>query len=272
MAVLVEADRPAGSIRTGRSARRLIGQVARPPLVAFVVIAAVWWGLSLGQPKYLLPNPAEVLQQFWQLTVVSRELWGALGLSVYALVIGGALAFVVGVPLGVVMGANPRVEKILGPYVNAFYVAPVSALAPLFVWFLGIDLAPRAATVFVFCAPVIILTCYRGARETPRTLVEVARVYGASDLQVFRKTIVPHSIPYIVTASRLGLGRAIKGTVLAELVISITGLGELLSGYSHVFDTTSIMATLLFLLLLGVVLTSLVGRFEVAIAPWRQSS
>lgn len=272
MALLVEADRPARSIRVGRSARRLTGQVAQPPLVAFLVIMAVWWILSVGQPKYLLPNPAEVLLQFWQLTVVSRELWPALGLSMSALAIGGALAFLIGVPLGILMGAKPKVEKIFGPYVNAFYVAPVSALAPLFVWFLGIDLAPRIATVFVFCAPIIILTCYRGARETPRTLVEVARVFGASDMQVFRKTIVPHAIPYIVTASRLGLGRAIKGTVLAELVVSITGLGELLNGYAHVFDTASMMATLLFLLLVGVVGTTLIGRFEVAIAPWRQTS
>lgn len=272
MAVLVEADRPARSIRAGRSARTLVGQVARPPLVGFAVIVAVWWILSIGQPRYFLPSPLDVLLQLWQLTVVTREIWGALGLSMYALAIGGVFAFLIGVPLGVLMGANPRVERVFGPFVNAFYVAPVSALAPLFVWFLGIDLAPRVATVFVFSAPIIILTCYRGARETPRTLVEVARVFGASDMQVFRNTIVPHTIPYIITASRLGYGRAIKGTVLAELVISITGLGQLLDGYAHVFDTASIMATLLFLLLVGVVGTTLVGRFEAAVAPWRHTS
>jgi len=94
-------------------------------------------------------------------------------------------------------------------------------------------------------------------------------VYGARPYQVFRTVVVPHSVPYIVTAARLGLGRALKGTVLAELVISITGLGELLEGYAHVFDTASLMATLLFLLLFGVGLQAMLGRIEIAVAPWR---
>lgn len=265
-------DRPARPDRAGRSPLGWIAWLFRPPVVAIIAIVAIWWLLSLGQPKYLLPSPLDVLDRFWQLTVVTRELWGALVLSLAALVLGGVLAFVVGVPLGILMGANHDIEHIFGPYVNAFYVSPVSALTPLFVWFLGIELAPRIATVFVFAAPVIILTCYRGARETPLTFIEAARVFGATRSQIFRKTIVPHSVPYIITASRLGLGRAIKGTVLAELVVSITGLGELISGYAHVFDTASLMATVLFLLILGVIATAFVARLEVAITPWKQSA
>jgi NitT/TauT family transport system permease protein len=263
-------DRPARPDRTGRSASRRLRRLISPPIIALAIIVAVWWLLSLSQPRYLLPGPPDVLQRFWELTFVTRELWGALVLSLAALLLGGVLAFAIGVPLGVLMGANRNIEHIFGPYVNAFYVSPVSALTPLFVWFLGIGLEPRVATVFVFAAPVIILTCYRGARETPLTFIEAARVFGASNNQIFRKTIVPHSIPYIITASRLGLGRAIKGTVLAELVVSITGLGELIDGYAHVFDTASLMATVLFLLILGVLATALVARLEVAITPWKE--
>lgn len=240
--------------------------------MTLVLIVAIWWLLSLSQPRYVLPSPPEVLDRFWQLTVISRDLWGALVLSLAALVAGGVLAFGIGVPLGILMGANQNVEHIFGPYVNAFYVAPVSALTPLLVWWLGIGLEPRIATVFVFAAPVIVLTCYRGARETPSTFIEAARVFGASNAQVFRKATIPHAVPYIITASRLGLGRAIKGTVLAELVVSITGLGELIDGYAHVFDTASLMATVLFLLILGVVATALLARFETAITPWKHSA
>lgn len=242
----------------------------RPPVVAFVGILLVWQFLSFDQPAYLLPGPAVVLTRLWELTGVRPILWDALGLSLGALIAGGALAFAVGVPLGIAMGANGPLERAVGPYANALYVAPVSALTPLFVWWFGIGLEPRIATVFVFSAPVIILTCYRGARETPRTMVEVARVYGAGGLQIFRSVVLPHAVPYIVTAARLGLGRAVKGTVLAELVISTTGLGELLSGYAHVFDTASLMASVIFLILFGVVLQAIVARIEVAVAPWRR--
>ncbi len=264
------SDRP---LRTpaGRSLPRFLPRLASPPLVALAVLLVAWTVFSIDQPAYLLPGPLAVLERFWDLTVISREIWGALALSMSALVIGAVLSLAVGAPLGILMGASRTTENVIGPYVNALYVAPVSALTPLFVWWLGIGLAPRVATVFVFAAPVIILTCYRGARETPRTLVEAAQVFGASSRQIFSKTIVPHAIPYIITASRLGLGRAIKGTVLAELVVSITGLGEMISEAAHVFDTPTLMATLLFLLLLGVVATAILARFEVAITPWRQS-
>ncbi len=257
---------------TWRSVRRLAERILRPPVAAFLGILLGWQFLSFEQPAYLLPGPGPVLTRLWELTVVQPTLWDALELSLGALLVGGALAFAVGGPLGISMGANGPLERAVGPYANALYVAPVSALTPLFVWWFGVGLEPRIATVFVFSAPVIILTCYRGARETPRTMVEVARVYGAGPLQVFRSVVLPHALPYIVTATRLGLGRAIKGTVLAELVISITGLGELLSGYAHVFDTASLMASVIFLILLGVILQAIVARVEIAVAPWRQQA
>lgn len=243
-----------------------------PPLVTLVLILAIWTFASVDQPAYLLPGPLAVFERFWDLTVVSREVWGALGLSLSALVLGAALSLAIGAPLGILMGASRTTEQVIGPYVNGLYVAPVSALTPLFVWWFGVGLEPRIATVFVFAAPIVILTCYRGARDVPRTFIEVARVFGANDRQLFRLTIAPHAVPYIVTALRLGLGRAIKGTVLAELVVSITGLGLLLQGFATRFDTASLIATVLFLLLLGVVLQAAVARVESAIAPWRQAA
>src|SRR5690606_41858769 len=68
-----------------------------------------------------------------------------------------------------------RSERALDIYVIGLYVAPVSALTPLFIFWLGIDLAPRVATVFVFAVPQVIITCFRGARSTPRTHIQVAR-------------------------------------------------------------------------------------------------
>lgn len=252
------------SSRAGRLAPRF-----GPPVVALGLLLAAWQLGSLNVPSYQLPGPGLVLERFVGLTAVDGAVWPALWLSLGALTVGGLLSLAVGVPLGIAIGANRTLGRAVEPYVNALFVAPVSALTPLFVYWFGIGLEPRIATVFVFCAPVIVLTCYRGARETPRSLAEVARVYGASERQVFASVVVPHSVPYIATAVRLGLGRAIKGTVLAELVISVTGLGALLEGFNNVFDTASLIATLIFLLLLGVLIQMVAGRVETAVAPWR---
>lgn len=262
-------DRSAGRATPGPRPRLVLSRLPAPPLILGAVIIIGWAILAIDQPAYLLPSPVAVAQRLFELTFVTGELLDAFRLSLTALVLGAALAMFVGAPLGIAMGANRTVQEIFGPYVSGLYVAPVSALTPLFVWWFGIGLEPRVATVFVFSAPVIALTCYRGARETPRTLVEVARVFGASSRQVFTLTVIPNSIPYIVTALRLGLGRAIKGTVLAELVVSLTGLGLLLTGFSAAFDSASLLAVLFFLLIVGVVLQALIARIEVAIAPWR---
>jgi NitT/TauT family transport system permease protein len=239
--------------------------------VVLAGILVAWQLVSLTVPPYQLPGPALVAERLVALVGVGGEFWGALWLSLGALAGGAALAFAVGVPLGIASGANRTLGEAVEPYVNALFVAPVSALTPLLVYWFGIGLEPRIATVFVFCAPVIMLTCYRGARETPRTLTEVARVFGAQDRHIFRSVVLPHSVPYVATATRLGLGRAIKGTILAELVISVTGLGALIDGFSHVFDTASMVATLIMLLLLGVVIQLVATRIEIAVAPWRES-
>lgn len=246
--------------------RRLLS----PRLTSLVGLVFLWWVLSLSQPEYFLPSPAAVLAGLWEIAVGTGELWTALRLSLMSLIIGAGLAIPVGVTLGVLMGARRTVEYAFDPYVNGLYVAPVSALTPLLIFWFGIDLAPRVATVFIFAIPEIIITCYQGAKNTPNTFVEVARAFGASESEVFRKVIVPHEIPYIITAIRLGFGRSIKGMVLAELLVSTTGLGELMNFYSHNFRTASLLAVLLVLMLMGVLGTALVERVELAVAPWRE--
>jgi len=250
----------------------VLGWLFNPRVLSLVGLIVLWWLASLTQPEYFLPGPQAVFRSLWEVAVVTGDLWTALRLSIMSLLIGGGLALLVGILLGVLMGAQRTVEHAFDLYVNGLYVAPVSALTPLLIFWFGIDLAPRVATVFIFSAPEIIITCYQGAKNTPRTFVEVARAFGATDREIFWKVIIPHEIPYIVTAIRLGLGRAIKGMVLAELVVSTTGLGELIDWYSHNFYTASLVAILLVLMLIGVLGTALVRHFEIAVAPWRETS
>lgn len=249
-----------------------LGWLLNPRWLSLAGLVMLWWLVSRSQPEYFLPGPGVVLQSLWEIAVVTGELWTALRLSILSLLIGGGLALLVGIVLGVLMGAQRTVEHAFDLYVNGLYVAPVSAITPLLIFWFGIDLAPRVATVFIFSVPEIIITCYQGAKNTPRTFVEVARAFGASNREIFWKVIIPHEVPFIVTAMRLGLGRAIKGMVLAELVVSTTGLGDLMSFYSHNFKTASLVAVLLVLMLMGVIGTALVRRFELAVAPWRETS
>ena len=241
-------------------------------VLSIVLLLAVWWLASQSQPDYFLPGPHTVFNSFWEVAVASNDLWVAMSISLQSLLIGGVMALALGIILGVLMGAQRVVEHAFDIYVNALYVAPLSALTPLLVFWFGIDLAPRVAAVFIFAVPEVIITCYQGAKNTPHTYVEVARAFGATDGDIFWKVIIPHEIPYIITAARLGLGRAIKGMVLAELVISSTGLGDLVNEYRANFETSALMAVLIALMLMGILGTEIIRRIEVAIVPWKDTA
>lgn len=268
MAIEVRPTTSAGSGEQPRGRRRS-RRLVPPQAISLAGLVALWWLASVRQPPHILPSPGDVAGKLWEIAFVTGELWAALQISVVSLLVGGGLALVVGVPLGVLMGAQRTIERALDLYVIGLYVAPVSALTPLFIFWLGIDLAPRVATVFVFAVPQIIITCFRGARSTPLTHIQVARAFRATRRDIFTKVIVPHEIPYVVTALRLGLGQAIKGMVLAELLVSTTGLGLLLNTYSQLFDTAALIAVVLVLMLFGVLATAIVARLEKAITPWR---
>lgn len=251
----------------------------RPPATGFRAVSGwqvlslttflvVWWLASQTRPPYFLPGPQRVLAGVWA-TVTSGQLAAALRISLTALATGGGLALAVGIPLGVAMGVWRVAELALDPYVSALYIAPVSALAPLAVFWFGIGIPARAAVVFIFTAPEIIITCFQGAKDTSRTFIDVARSFGASKRQIFWKVVIPHEVPYVITALRLGLAGAIKGMVLADLLIATTGLGELLDYFKEYFQTANLLGVVLTLMGLSVLGTAIIGRVERAVAPWR---
>ena len=268
-AVTATSPAPPGAGASGGAGEFLRGLVS-PAFVSLLGFVLLWWLASQGQPPYILPSPDAVVRSFWEIAFETGELWRAIGITLISLALGGALALVVGVPLGMLMGAQRRIQHAFEMYVNALYVAPVSALTPLFIFWLGIDLAPRVATVFVFAVPQVVITCFRGARDTPTTFLQVAAAFRATRGQIYTKVLIPHELPYIITAIRLGLGQAIKGAVLAELVISSTGLGLLLMTYSQLFDTASLIAVLFVLMFLGILATAAIARIERALTPWRR--
>jgi NitT/TauT family transport system permease protein len=240
----------------------------RTRLLSVAVLLVGWWLASTVVGALVLPSPVAVGEAFVRVAGDGR-FTTALGISLYALVVGGGAAVVIGIPLGVVLGARRTLGRAFDFYFSALYVMPFSAVAPLFVLWFGIDAGVRALFVFFFTLPQIVIICYQGARTTPDRLLEVAHAFRATDLQIFRKTIMPFEVPFIFTALRLGVGRAIQGMVVAELLISSTqGLGWLLEGFSGALDIAGVLAIVLFIMLLGVIANAVVQRLEDAVAPW----
>ena len=242
----------------------------RVRVISLFVVLAGWWVGSIIAGDLVLPSPATTIGRFVDLMAEGR-LPRALWIGISSLAVGGGAAVLIGIPLGILLGVRRRLGSAFDFYFSALYVTPFSAVAPLFVLWFGIDAGARMIFIFFFTLPQIVIVCYQGTRSTPEGLIEVARSYLATPREIFFKTVLPYEVPFIFTALRLGVGRAVQGMVVAELLISASqGLGFLITVYSAALDIGAVLAVVLFIMLLGIVASVLVQRIEDAVAPWRE--
>lgn len=239
-------------------------------IISLAVVLISWWVGSLFVSDLVLPSPFLVMEKFFGL-MESGRLPQALKIGLSALLYGGALSIFIGIPLGVLMGIWRPLAELLEHYFSALYVMPLSAVVPLFVLWFGFELNTRVIFIVIFTIPQVVITCYQGAKNMPHDMIEVAHAFRANRWDVFSKVIVPYEIPFIITALRLGVGRAIQAMVVAELLIAgIIGIGVMIRNFSAALDLASTLAIVLFIMLLGIVATAIVRWIENALAPWQR--
>lgn len=234
------------------------------------------WGLRLGslscvavgwevfgrfQHSLLLPTFSQTIVALAGL-LLQPVLWQALWVSNQTLVVGFAAALLGGIPLGLMLGRWKLADKSLSVYLNVLLVTPMAALVPLFIMISGLGLTSRILVVFVFAIPFIILNTRAGLRQIPPNLIEMAQSFGANEVQLWRKVLLPGVWPALLTGIRIGLGRAITGMVVAELLLSAEGLGKLLLQYQSDFEFASVYAVMLVVIAESVLLLRLVKSVE----------
>jgi NitT/TauT family transport system permease protein len=199
----------------------------------------------------------------------SGKLWSALLESLQPFVAGYALAIVVGVPLGLVIGRFRTVEAAIGIYVTAGYAMPLVALVPLLVLWLGLGFKVKVAIIFLLSVFPICINTWLGVNAVPKSLIEVGKSFVASDSVILRRIILPATLPYIMAGIRLAVGRAVVAMVIAEFFTSISGLGAIIITSANNFDTATTFVPIIVIMLLAVGLNALIGVIERRVAPWQ---
>jgi NitT/TauT family transport system permease protein len=207
----------------------------RVPLIFSLLIWFVVWEL-IGQAKLstIVPPFSRVIAA--GITILPTEKFTAAAwISLRSFAIGMAFALVIGIPVGVLMARVESFGKILGMWVNIFVSAPISALVPILMSVIGIGETTVVVTVFLFAVFVIILDTQVGVKQADRSLVEMARSFGARRTQIYTKVLLLSALPEILAGVRLGVIRGVKGVVIGQLLIAIIGVGELFELYSQYF-------------------------------------
>ena len=182
--------------------------------------------------------------------------------TVGPLLVGVALTAIGGVAAGVVMGLSPKAEWLGVPVFVILQATPSAAVIPLITFIYGIGFAAKVFAVVILSTPVIVLNSYRGIRNTPVSLIEMSEAFLASRWQRTWKVILPAASGLIFAGLRLGLAQGFTGAILAELLITPTGVGDLITFYRSQAEYAHMYASILSIILVASVSITLLQRLE----------
>ena len=270
-----------GTILSSNANARLPRRAARSGLrrprrgaftgVLSLLVGAAFWELYTRTTDTFLP-PLTDVGSAWLKLAGSGELLKALGVSTQAFVIGFGAAILVALALGLLLGLNEEVDDAAAPFLSALVALPSVAYVPLIMIWLGFGLVGRIAIVFEFTVLVMTLNIRAGVRGVDPGLVEMARSFSLGRRKTLRSIVIPAALPGIMAGLRLGLGRAIKGTVTAEVFLVLTGLGNLVVTYGNTFRLDSLLAVVATIVVIALVLTAVLLQVDRRLNRWRTSS
>lgn len=236
-------------------------------MITLLIFLAIWQVYAEFSGGLLIPTVPKTAVALVEL-LGSSTLWSALYVSNQALVLGFLISVVVGVPVGVLLGRFPTAEKYTNVYLNILLVTPMAAIIPLLIMSVGFGLASRVILVTVFAIVMVIVNARVGVRQVDPSLIEMARSFGASEATIWRRILIPGALPAIMTGVRLGLGRAVTGMVIVELLMVSVALGRLILQYRGLFQAASLYAVIIVILAEALILITVVGWLERRFTPW----
>jgi ABC-type nitrate/sulfonate/bicarbonate transport system permease component len=268
MAQIVEGETEAQAADDdlGAARRRVPRSIITAASVTVLVLVWEWFGRDIN--PVFGSYPSAIAEAFWDLAQ-SGKLAAATAESLRPFVMGYALAIVIGVPLGLIIGRFRTAEAALGIYVTAGYAMPLVALVPLLVLWLGLGFAVKAAVVFLMSVFPICINTWLGVRAVPNSLIEVGKSFVAPNSVILRRIILPATLPYIMAGVRLAVGRAVVAMVIAEFFTTISGLGAIIINSANNFDTATMFVPIVVLMVLAIGLNALIGWIERRVAPWQ---
>ena len=244
--------------------------------VTFVVLAAAWYALTtlthtIGGGRF--PSPGEAWDALRQVTFVGyadARLAEHVLHSVRLVLLGFAAATLVGVPLGLAMGASRAFEAFVNPAFLLIRPIPPLAWIPLAIVWLGLGDAAKVLIIWFAAFVPAVINSYTAIRNVDRTLVAAAQVHGASSWRIVWDVLIPGAMPMIFTGLRLSIQAAWTTLVAAELVGAWFGLGKVLSTAYRDIYPAMIAVGMITVAILGAVTTKVLAIVEGRVIRWRQ--
>jgi len=239
-------------------------------LPSLLLLLALWQGSALLAQSRLFPGPLSVAQSLWT-ELASGPLLMHLGISLARVGVSFAVAMLVGVAAGLLLGRSPTLDRWLQPWLVVLLNVPALVIIILtYVW-LGLTEAALLVAVALNKIPSVAVTLREGARALDRDYAEVARAYRFSPWKRLRHVILPQLSPYLLSSARNGLSLVWKIVLVAELLGRSNGIGFQLQTYFQLFDVPRVIAyAAAFVLCVLVIETGIFMPLERRVGRWRR--
>ena len=230
-------------------------------LLSAAIVFGAWEIAGRIPVSYAFPTFLESMEALLAMTL-DGTIFTAYGETLRPLVVGIAISAVLGIALGLWIGLSGWFDWLVSPIFIVMQSAPLAALIPLLVLAYGIGLTSKVFVVCIMAMPVIVLNTSAAVRNAPTSLKEMARSFQGSRLDVIFKIIIPSASPIIFSGLRLGISAGFIGAILAELKITPTGVGDIITYSRSIADYASMYAAIFSIILLAVLFLNLLERIE----------
>ncbi len=245
-------------------------------LLSLIAALVVWFFLSIGEKTgrsfpflFSIGGRDSVIEGLQ--TMIERDaLWSDFASSLISVAMGFGLGFVTSLPVAFLMAWYTPVRKIIEPWINFIRNIPALAYAGLIVIMLGVGRTPSVVLIWICTFMTMCITIFHGIRNIDNTLVKAARVLGANDMDIFFRITLPATVPFILTAVRLGLSAGLTTLLAAESTGARAGLGMRIRTLQTTFETNAMLGYILIIGIIGTLLNMLVDFIERRLTSWQE--
>ena len=231
-------------------------------LISIVVFFAAWEIAGLVPISPAFPTFSSTMVAMGVM-VMDGSIFAAYFDTLKPLALGVGISAGFGVAIGVSMGLYKSSRWLFEPIFVVLQASPVAALIPLITYAYGIGITAKTVAVIILASPIIVLNTYKAVGNASPVLIQMCRSFQGTRLQEIWKVIIPNAAPVIFAGLRLGVAAGFIGVILAELLITPTGIGDIISYNRSIANYPAMYAAVLSIIVFSAVMVSLLEKAEV---------
>lgn len=239
-------------------------------LLSFLAAMLLWYILSIiPKTSRAFPNQFVVLSSI--ATMIQRGvLHTDIGSSLISAGAGYAFGFIIALPVAILMAWYRPVKYIIEPWIQFIRNIPPLAYVPLIVIAAGVGRKPQIIVITIATFLIMCVTIYQGVVNVDETLIKAARVLGANDKDIFSRVIAPATLPFILTAVRLGASVALTTLIAAESTGASAGLGMRIRSLNSNFETAPMLLYIIIIGIIGITVEKIIKTLERRLTGWQE--